>query len=125
MPTKCKRTDHFSRILRFTGMDLHATSAPPASPLSESAAHSDLERKTERTLQQLRHDATERLERGKTYIRQNPRKAALSSAALGFFLAQLPILAVTLGLGRLLFLIARPALILLGISKLVDEVRGS
>lgn len=59
--------------------------------------------------------------RVETYTREEPVKALSAAFGVGILLTLLPIGSVVAGVTRLLFLVARPILLILGLVKLNDE----
>jgi len=59
--------------------------------------------------------------RVETYTREEPVKALSAAFGVGILLTLLPIGALVAGITRLLFLVARPLLLILGLVKLNDE----
>jgi hypothetical protein len=76
--------------------------------------------------QPLGEDVVKRVE---AYVKEEPVKAASAAFGLGILLAFLPIGGVVTGVFRLLFLLARPLLMILGVVKIFehweDRQRGS
>ena len=59
--------------------------------------------------------------RVETYTREEPVKALSAAFGVGILLTLLPIGSVVAGVTRLLFLVARPILLILGLVKLNEE----
>jgi len=59
--------------------------------------------------------------RVETYTREEPVKALSAAFGVGILLTLLPFGALVAGITRLLFLVARPLLLILGLVKLNDE----
>ena len=59
--------------------------------------------------------------RVETYTREEPVKALSAAFGVGILLTLLPIGPLVAGITRLLFLVARPLLLILGLVKLNDE----
>lgn len=57
-----------------------------------------------------------------SFARENPTQALSSAFGIGLVLALLPLGSVISGLFRLLFLLLRPILIVLGLVKLYEEL---
>ncbi len=57
-------------------------------------------------------------------VHKDPLRAALFAAGGGFILSRLPLLAIFAGLVRLAFWLIRPALLVLGIAKIVELSRA-
>jgi hypothetical protein len=58
--------------------------------------------------------------RVESYTREEPTKALSAAFGIGILLTLLPVGAILTGITRLLFLIARPVLLVLGIVKVAD-----
>jgi hypothetical protein len=68
--------------------------------------------------QPLRDQIVQRVE---TYTKEEPVKAASAAFGLGLLLALLPIGGLVSGVCRLLFLLARPLLMILGVVKIFEH----
>ena len=68
--------------------------------------------------QPLRDQIVQRVE---TYTKEEPVKAASAAFGLGILLALLPIGGLVAGVFRLLFLLARPLLMILGVVKVFEH----
>ena len=68
--------------------------------------------------QPLRDHVVQRVE---TYVKEEPVKAASAAFGLGILLAFLPIGGLVTGVCRLLFLLARPLLMILGVVKIFEH----
>ena len=62
---------------------------------------------------------------GEEYVRENPTKAALVGAGIGFLLAQLPLRWMFIALVKLLFLVVKPVTFIYAVSKLIDDIRAA
>lgn len=69
--------------------------------------------------QPLRETIVQRVE---DYTREEPMKAASAAFGLGILLALLPIGSLVSGVMRLLFLVARPVLMILGVVKVAEQL---
>lgn len=56
-----------------------------------------------------------------SYAREEPMKATSAAFGVGILLALLPLGSIVSGLLRLLFLVARPVLLILGVVKVAEE----
>jgi uncharacterized membrane protein YedE/YeeE len=68
--------------------------------------------------QPLRDPFVQRVE---AYTKEEPVKAASAAFGLGILLAMLPIGGIVAGVCRLLFLLARPLLMILGVVKVFEH----
>jgi hypothetical protein len=68
--------------------------------------------------QPLRDQFVQRVE---AYTKEEPVKAASAAFGLGLLLAMLPIGGIVAGVCRLLFLLARPLLMILGVVKVFEH----
>jgi hypothetical protein len=68
--------------------------------------------------QPLRDQFVQRVE---AYTKEEPVKAASAAFGLGILLAMLPIGGIVAGVCRLLFLLARPLLMILGVVKVFEH----
>jgi hypothetical protein len=64
------------------------------------------------------------LDRIEEYTRQEPTKAISASFGIGILLTLLPIGSLVTGVSRLLFLVARPLLMILGVVKIAQELEA-
>lgn len=60
-------------------------------------------------------------QRVEAYVKEEPVKAASAAFGIGILLAFLPIGGVVTGVCRLLFLLARPLLMILGVVKIFEH----
>lgn len=70
---------------------------------------------------QGKHLRDQIVHRVETYTKEEPVKAASAAFGLGLLLALLPIGGVVAGICRLLFLLARPLLMILGVVKVFEH----
>jgi hypothetical protein len=68
--------------------------------------------------QPLGEDVVKRVE---AYVKEEPVKAASAAFGLGILLAFLPVGGVVSGIFRLLFLLVRPLLMILGVVKIFEH----
>jgi hypothetical protein len=73
------------------------------------------------TPSQGKHLRDQIVQRVETYTKEEPVKAASAAFGLGILLALLPIGGIFAGVGRLLFLLARPLLMILGVVKVFEH----
>jgi len=73
------------------------------------------------TPSQGKHLRDQIVQRVETYTKEEPVKAASAAFGLGILLALLPIGGIVAGVGRLLFLLARPLLMILGVVKVFEH----
>jgi hypothetical protein len=66
------------------------------------------------------HPQDEFVTRVETYTREEPVKALSAAFGIGILLTLLPVGAFVSGIVRLLFLVARPVLLVLGLIKVAD-----
>jgi hypothetical protein len=64
------------------------------------------------------------LDRVEAYTRAEPAKAISASFGLGILLTLLPFGSLVTGISRLLFLVARPLLMILGVVKIAQELEA-
>ena len=57
-----------------------------------------------------------------SYAREEPIKATSAAFGVGILLALLPLGSIVSGLLRLLFLVVRPVLLILGVVKVAEEI---
>ncbi len=62
--------------------------------------------------------------RVETYTREEPVKSISAAFGVGILLTLLPLGGVIAGLSRIVFVIARPILMLLGLLKVADELNA-
>ena len=62
------------------------------------------------------------VDRVETYTREEPVKALSAAFGVGILLTLLPVGALFAGIARLLFLVARPVLLILGLIKVADTL---
>lgn len=75
------------------------------------------------TATQSRFDTDQFTERTVEYARQEPMRAVGIAFVVGLILTLLPIGAMVAGLVRLALTLVRPALMILGATKLYDEIQ--
>ena len=73
------------------------------------------------TPSQGKHLRDQIVQRVETYTKEEPVKAASAAFGLGILLALLPIGGIVAGVSRLLFLLARPLLMILGVVKVFEH----
>ena len=64
------------------------------------------------------------LDRVEAYTRSEPAKAISASFGLGILLTLFPFGSLVTGISRLLFLVARPLLMILGVVKIAQELEA-
>jgi hypothetical protein len=64
------------------------------------------------------------LDRVEAYTRLEPTKAISASFGIGILLTLLPLGGLVTGVSRLIFLIARPLLMILGVVKIAEELEA-
>jgi hypothetical protein len=73
------------------------------------------------TPSQGKHLRDQIVQRAEAYAKEEPVKAASAAFGLGILLALLPIGGIVAGVSRLLFLLARPLLMILGVVKVFEH----
>lgn len=76
-------------------------------------------------MRSLRHEARQRLLDTKENIREHPRQATLAALGAGMLLSFLPLATLVTAMLRFSLFLAKPALLILGGVKLVEEYRKS
>jgi hypothetical protein len=64
------------------------------------------------------------IERAEVFTREKPGKALSAAFGLGILMALLPVSSIVTGLMRLVFLLLRPVLVILGLVRLYEEFGG-
>lgn len=93
-------------------------------PRTKEIGH-ELKEQTEHTLAALRRETRQKLSDTKVSIREHPRQATLMGFAGGILLSFLPLSAIVTAALRVILFLAKPALLILGGIKIVEEYKKS